>query len=63
MNHYGMHAKLLGHFYEWPKTRVEYNIYFKEVFKMNKFWPELFKKISFGAVAYTGDIGLKLACW
>ncbi len=31
-------------FYEWPRTRSEYNIFFKEVFRLPEFWPELFKK-------------------
>lgn len=61
--HYGMHTKLLNQFYEWPTTRQEYNIFFREVFRMPEFWPELFKKLSFGVVAAAGDVGLKLALW
>jgi hypothetical protein len=30
---------------------------------MEGFWPELFKKLSFGIVAGFGDTGLKLAAW
>lgn len=61
--HYGMHAKLLSQFYEWPRSNAERNIFFREVFRMDAFWPELFKKISFGALTAAGDVGLKLALW
>lgn len=44
INHFRAHVNLLNQFYEWPKTRSEYNIFFKEVFRMPEFWPELFKK-------------------
>jgi hypothetical protein len=43
-NHFTNHVRLLNQFYEWPKTRSEYNIFFKEVFRLPEFWPELFKK-------------------
>ena len=43
-NHFSNHVKLMNQFYEWPKTRSEYNIFFKEVFRLPDFWPELFKK-------------------
>lgn len=61
--HYGMHAKLLNQFYEWPRNHAERNIFFSQVFKMEGFWPELFKKVSFGVLAAFGDTGLKLAAW
>ncbi len=32
--HFVNHVKIMNYFYEWPKTRVEYNIFFKEVFRM-----------------------------
>lgn len=44
VNHFYSHVKLMNQFYEWPKTRSEYNIFFKEVFRLPEFWPELFKK-------------------
>ena len=44
INHYRHHAKLLNEFYEWPKTRSEYNIFFREVFRLPGFWSELGKK-------------------
>jgi solute carrier family 25 (mitochondrial oxoglutarate transporter), member 11 len=68
----------MNEFYEWPKTRSEYNIFFKEVFRLPDFWPELAKKytkssicsllisyhrLSFGVVVGAGDVGIKLAMW
>lgn len=47
LNHFTSHVKLLNEFYEWPRTRSEYNIFFKEVFRLPEFWPELFKKYHF----------------
>ena len=44
MNHFLSHVKLMNSYYEWPKTRSEYNIFFKEVFRMPEFMPELWKK-------------------
>lgn len=44
LNHFTSHVKLMNQFYEWPKTRSEYNIFFKEVFRLPEFWPELAKK-------------------
>ncbi len=44
INHFKGHVELMNQFYEWPKTRSEYNIFFKEVFRLPDFWPELFKK-------------------
>lgn len=44
MNHFVSHVKLMNAYYEWPKTRSEYNIFFKEVFRMPEFMPELVKK-------------------
>jgi hypothetical protein len=54
---------VLNQFYEWPKTRSEYNIFFKEVFRLPDFWSELSKKIVFGLVAASGDTAVKLAMW
>ena len=44
VNHFSNHVKVLNQFYEWPRSRQEYNIFFKEVFRLPEFWPELFKK-------------------
>jgi hypothetical protein len=42
---------------------MEYNIFFKEVFRLPDFWSELAKKITFGLVAAGGDTAVKLALW
>ena len=34
---------------------MEYNIFFKEVFRLPDFWSELGKKLTFGLVAAGGD--------
>ena len=44
LRHYQANAYVLNQFYEWPRTRVEANIFFKEVFRMPDFWSELGKK-------------------
>ena len=44
IRHYGANMYVLNQFYEWPRTRIEANIFFKEVFRMPDFWPELAKK-------------------
>ena len=44
INHFKSHVDIMNQFYEWPKTRSEYNIFIKEVFRLPEFWPELFKK-------------------
>jgi len=54
---------ILNEYYEWPKTRTEANIFFKEVFRMQDFWKELGKKLMFGAVTAGGDTAVKLATW
>lgn len=56
-----MHTKILNEFYEWPRTRQEYNIFYKEVLKLPDFWKEMGKKLTFGLVTAAGDTGLKLA--
>ena len=74
LNHFKSHVSILNEFYEWPRTRSEYNIFFREVFKMEKFWPELLKKYKyinnqnlyrtfFGLVTAAGDTAPKLAAW
>lgn len=44
LRHYHANMTMLNQFYEWPRTRMEANIFFKEVFRMPDFWPELAKK-------------------
>jgi len=63
LRHFVSHVQLMNSFYEWPKTRSEYNIFFKEVFRMQDFWPELFKKTMYGLVTAAGDTAPKLAAW
>jgi solute carrier family 25 oxoglutarate transporter 11 len=63
LNHFKSSVKILNSIYEWPKTRSEKNIFFKEVLRLPEFWPELYKKVSFGLVAGGGDIAVKLAAW
>lgn len=63
IRHFANHVKILNHHYEWPNSRAEYNIFFKEVFKMNGFWSEMFKKVSFGLVSGGGNMAIKLALW
>lgn len=63
LRHFQANVKVLSEFYEWPRTRAEYNIFFKEVFRMPDFWSELAKKMVFGTVAAGGDTAIKLATW
>ena len=63
MQHIQSTAKILNQFYEWPKTRQEYNIFFKETFRVPDFWKDMGKKVSFGLVAAGGDTAVKLAAW
>jgi hypothetical protein len=63
IRHFQANLTVMRQFYEWPKTRMEYNIFFKEVFRMPDFWSELRKKITFGLVAAGGDTAIKLALW
>jgi hypothetical protein len=53
----------LGEFYEYPRNRVEANIFLKEIFRMPDFWSDLSKKVTFGCVAAAGDTAVKLALW
>ena len=61
--HFQANVQLLNSYYKWPNTRTEYNIFFKEVFRMPNFWSELAKKMVFGTVYAMGDVGPKLAMW
>lgn len=54
---------ILNGFYEWPKNRVEANIFMKEVFRLPNFWSDLRKKTSFALVAAGGDTACKLSFW
>jgi len=55
VRHYQANMHVLNQFYEWPRTRVEANIFFKEVFRLPDFWSELGKKMVFGMVAAGGS--------
>ena len=44
VRHFASNVHVMNQFYEWPKTRSEYNIFFKEVFRLPDFWSELSKK-------------------
>jgi hypothetical protein len=63
IRHFFDHFKILGGYYEYPRNRVEANIFLKEVFRMPYFWSELAKKVTFGCVTAGGDTALKLAFW
>jgi hypothetical protein len=63
LRHYHSNMTMLNQFYEWPRTRMEANIFFKEVFRMPDFWPELAKKMVFGMVAAGGSSAIQLAMW
>ena len=63
IRHLQANMTILNEFYEWPRTRSEYNIFFKEVFRMPGFWSELGKKMVYGCVAAGGDTAVKLAMW
>lgn len=55
--------QVMNQFYEWPRTKSEFNIFFKEVFRLPDFWSELGKKLVFGAVAAGGSSAVQLAFW
>lgn len=57
------HASLLNAYYHWPKNRMEYNIFFREVFRLKGFSSELLKKGMFSMVTVAGDTAPKLAMW
>ena len=44
LRHFQANVHVLKQFYEWPRTKSEANIFFKEVFRMPDFWSELAKK-------------------
>jgi hypothetical protein len=51
----------MSQFYEYPKTRSEFNIFAKEVLRLPNFWGEMWKKVMFGTVTAAGDTALKLS--
>ncbi len=63
MQHFAAHVEVMNYFYEWPKTRQEYNIFFKEVFRIPDFWKDMGKKITWGLFSAAGDTALKLSAW
>jgi solute carrier family 25 oxoglutarate transporter 11 len=63
VRHFTSHVAIMNDFYEWPKTRSEFNIFFREVFKMPDFWPEYAKKLTYGLITVAGDTAPKLAAW
>jgi solute carrier family 25 (mitochondrial oxoglutarate transporter), member 11 len=63
IRHFHSNMYVLNQFYEWPRTRSEYNIFFKEIFRLPNFWSELGKKIVFSHVAAGGSSAIQLAWW
>jgi len=63
IRHFYSYFGLMSEFYEYPRNRVEANIFLKEVFRMEGFWSELGKKLAFGCVAAAGDTAVKLSAW
>ena len=63
LRHFHSNVTVMNQFYEWPRSRMEYNIFFKEVFRLPGFWSELAKKVTYGLVAASGDTAVKLAMW
>lgn len=61
--HFVANAQVMNMFYEFPKTRQETNIFFKEVFRVPDFWKDLGKKITFGLFMAAGDTAMKLSMW
>lgn len=53
----------MNYYYEWPKTRMEFNIYFKEVFRLPDFWKDFAKKAAWAMIAAGGDTAIKLSAW
>jgi len=53
----------MNQYYEWPKTRQEANIFFKECFKVPNFWKDLAKKFVYAHVSAAGDTAIKLSVW
>lgn len=63
IRHFASGVKVLNGYYEWPRTRMETNIFFREVFRLPNFWKDMCKKMAFGFVHFSGDVGVKMAAW
>ena len=63
LRHFEANVNVMKQFYEWPRTRTEYNIFFKEVFRLPDFWSELSKKLIFGVVTAAGTSAIQLGFW
>jgi hypothetical protein len=63
IRHFVTGFHMLHGYYEWPKTRMETNIFFREVFRIPNFWSDMAKKMSFAFVHFSGDVGLKMTAW
>jgi hypothetical protein len=61
--HFVTSAKMLNGYYEWPKTRTERNIFFREVFRLPNFWRDLYKRMSFSFVYFGAHVGAKMTAW
>jgi hypothetical protein len=61
--HFATSVKMLNGYYEWPKTRTERNIFFREVFRLPNFWKDLYKKMSFSFVYFGAHVGTKMMAW
>jgi len=61
--HFHSNMTILNQFYEWPRSRAEYNIFFKEIFRLPDFWSELGKKVAYGHIAAAGSSAVQLAMW
>jgi hypothetical protein len=63
VKHFISGVQVLNGYYEWPKTRMETNIFFREVFRLPNFWSDMVKKMGFGFIHFGGDVGVKMASW
>lgn len=61
LRHLHSNVYAMSQFYEYPKTRTEFNIFAKEVLRLPNFWKEMGKKVMFGTVTAAGDSALKLS--
>ena len=56
IRHFASNVTVMNQFYEWPRTRSECNIFFKEVFRLPDFWSELGKKYAIFTISANHDI-------
>mmetsp|Transcript_8811 Transcript_8811/g.14940 ORF Transcript_8811/g.14940 Transcript_8811/m.14940 type:complete len:349 (-) Transcript_8811:176-1222(-) len=61
--HFKGHVEMLSLLYEWPNSRIERGIFLKEIFRMDGFWKEMGKKMSFNFFTAYGDTAVKLSMW